>query len=108
LERVGCHTVVFSAVSHPCTLRHVDVLEEILKISSSIRLPETILADGFIDLDQGGNRISLSVALRWSSGMYQESIISFCNNIHTNDGESHEDGVKACLTRTVNQMSKKV
>jgi DNA gyrase subunit B len=68
----------------------------------------TILADGFTDPDQGGNRISLSVALRWSSDMYQESILSFCNNIRTKDGGSHEDGVKACLTRTVNQMSKKV
>lgn len=68
----------------------------------------TILANGFTDLDQEGNRISLSVALRWSSDMYQESILSFCNNIRTKDGGSHEDGVKACLTRTVNQMSKKV
>jgi DNA gyrase subunit B len=68
----------------------------------------TILADGFTNPDEGGNKISLSVALRWSSDMYTESILSFCNNIRTKDGGSHEDGVKACLTRTVNQMSKKV
>jgi len=68
----------------------------------------TILASGSTDPDEDGNKISLSVALRWSSDMYTESILSFCNNIRTRDGGSHVDGVKACLTRTVNQMSKKV
>ncbi|OEU15682.1 DNA gyrase subunit B [Fragilariopsis cylindrus CCMP1102] len=55
-----------------------------------------------------GNKISISVALRWSSDMYTESILSFCNNIRTKDGGSHVDGIKASITRTVNQMSKKV
>ena len=68
----------------------------------------TILASGSTEPDEGGNRIAVSVALRWSSDMYTESILSFCNNIRTRDGGSHVDGVKACLTRTVNQMSKKV
>lgn len=68
----------------------------------------TILASGSTDPDENGNKISISVALRWSSDMYTESILSFCNNIRTRDGGSHVDGVKACLTRTVNQMSKKV
>mmetsp|Transcript_11992 Transcript_11992/g.28443 ORF Transcript_11992/g.28443 Transcript_11992/m.28443 type:complete len:834 (+) Transcript_11992:166-2667(+) len=58
--------------------------------------------------DEDGNRISLSVALKWSSDMYTDSILSFCNNIRTKDGGSHVDGVKACLTRTINQMCKKV
>jgi len=68
----------------------------------------TILTSGSTDPDKDGNKISLSVALRWSSDMYTESILSFCNNIRTRDGGSHVDGVKACITRTVNQMSKKV
>ncbi|KAG7365918.1 DNA gyrase subunit B [Nitzschia inconspicua] len=68
----------------------------------------TILSSGSSDADAQGNRISVSVALRWSSDMYTESILSFCNNIRTRDGGSHVDGLKACLTRTVNQMSKKL
>lgn len=67
----------------------------------------TILCSGETDFDKFGNKISVSVALRWSSDMYTESILSFCNNIRTKDGGSHCDGVKSCLTRTVNQMSKK-
>jgi DNA gyrase subunit B len=68
----------------------------------------TILSSGSSDADDAGNAISVSVALRWSSDMYTESILSFCNNIRTRDGGSHVDGLKACLTRTVNQMSKKL
>ena len=69
---------------------------------------QTILASGSTDPDKDGNRISVTVAMRWSSDMYTESILSFCNNIRTRDGGSHTDGIKACLTKTVNRMSKKV
>lgn len=51
--------------------------------------------------------VSVAVALRWSSDMYTESILSFCNNIRTRDGGSHEEGLKACLTRTVNQCARR-
>ena len=68
----------------------------------------TILCSGSNASDKDGNKISISVALRWSSDMYTESILSFCNNIRTKDGGSHVDGIKASITRTVNQMSKKV
>jgi len=66
----------------------------------------TILCTGASEDEQ--NPVSVSVALRWSSDMYTESILSFCNNIRTRDGGSHVDGLKASLTRTVNQMSKKL
>lgn len=68
----------------------------------------TILCSGSADVDDGSSSISVSVALRWSSDMYTESILSFCNNIRTRDGGSHVDGLKACLTRTVNQITKKL
>ena len=51
--------------------------------------------------------IAVSVALRWSSDMYTESILSFCNNIRTRDGGSHTEALKACLTRTMNAMAKR-
>lgn len=50
----------------------------------------------------------MSVALRWSSDVYTESILSFCNNIRTRDGGSHVDALKACLTRTINQAAKRL
>jgi len=63
----------------------------------------TILCSGKAD----GSGVAVSVAMRWSSDMYTESILSFCNNIRTGDGGSHVDGLKACLTRTVNAIAKK-
>lgn len=65
----------------------------------------TILCSGVSSGD--GNPVSVSVALRWSADMYTESILSFCNNIRTKDGGSHVDGLKACLTRCVNQAAKR-
>mmetsp|Transcript_25816 Transcript_25816/g.71101 ORF Transcript_25816/g.71101 Transcript_25816/m.71101 type:complete len:801 (-) Transcript_25816:221-2623(-) len=63
----------------------------------------TILCSG----DVKASGVSVSVAMRWSSDTYTESILSFCNNIRTRDGGSHVDGLKACLTRTVNAVAKK-
>ena len=69
----------------------------------------TILCSGTTETGENGQLpVSVSVALRWSSDMYTESILSFCNNIRTRDGGSHVDGLKASLTRTVNQVAKRM
>lgn len=68
----------------------------------------TVLCKGSSSDDDGANEIAVSIALRWSSDMYTESILSFCNNIRTRDGGSHVEGLKMCLTRTINQLSKKL
>jgi DNA gyrase subunit B len=69
----------------------------------------TILCSGTTEVGESGELpVSISVALRWSSDMYTESILSFCNNIRTRDGGSHVDGLKASLTRTVNQVAKRL
>eukprot|EP00591_Stephanopyxis_turris_P003728 CAMPEP_0195524880 /NCGR_PEP_ID=MMETSP0794_2-20130614/24979_1 /TAXON_ID=515487 /ORGANISM="Stephanopyxis turris, Strain CCMP 815" /LENGTH=827 /DNA_ID=CAMNT_0040655201 /DNA_START=323 /DNA_END=2806 /DNA_ORIENTATION=- len=61
----------------------------------------TILCSGVTPTDNGP--VSISVALRWSSDMYSENILSFVNNIRTRDGGSHVDGLKASITRTINK-----
>ncbi|GMI07043.1 hypothetical protein TrVE_jg296 [Triparma verrucosa] len=62
----------------------------------------SIMCAGSTKPDKGTPPVAVSVALRWSSDMYSESILSFCNNIRTRDGGSHVDGLKNCITRTVN------
>lgn len=54
-----------------------------------------------------GEQITLSVALRWSADQYTESILSFVNNIRTKDGGTHVEGLKSCITRTINTLTKK-
>lgn len=67
----------------------------------------TILITGSIQPDETAPPVAVTVALRWSSDMYTETILSFCNNIRTRDGGSHVEGLKACLTRAVNQAAKR-
>ena len=68
---------------------------------------DTILCSGVAPSTDNKPPVAVSVALRWSSDMYTESILSFCNNIRTRDGGSHVEGLKACLTRAVNQAAKR-
>jgi len=63
--------------------------------------------DGGTILAEGGSKdVKVSVALRWSSDMYNELTLSFVNNIRTKDGGTHVDGVKAGVAKTVNLLKK--
>ena len=47
------------------------------------------------------------VALQYNDS-YNETILSFANNIHTPEGGMHETGLKSALTRVLNQYGQKV
>ncbi|NND04037.1 MAG: DNA topoisomerase (ATP-hydrolyzing) subunit B [Acidimicrobiia bacterium] len=47
----------------------------------------------------------LAVALQWT-GNYNESILSFANNINTHEGGTHEEGFRKALTRAVNDFAR--
>ena len=49
---------------------------------------------------------SVEVALQYTD-RYSENILSFANNIHTNEGGFHEVGFKSALTRTINDYAKR-
>lgn len=46
------------------------------------------------------------IAMQYNDG-YSENIISFCNNIHTTEGGTHETGFKTALTRVINDYARK-
>eukprot|EP00578_Thalassiosira_sp_NH16_P010873 CAMPEP_0181122180 /NCGR_PEP_ID=MMETSP1071-20121207/25164_1 /TAXON_ID=35127 /ORGANISM="Thalassiosira sp., Strain NH16" /LENGTH=906 /DNA_ID=CAMNT_0023207109 /DNA_START=34 /DNA_END=2754 /DNA_ORIENTATION=+ len=52
--------------------------------------------------------IAIDAALRYSANSYTENILSFVNNIRTRDGGSHVEGLKSCLTRTLNQSARRL
>ena len=47
------------------------------------------------------------VALQYNDS-YNETILSFANNVHTPEGGMHETGLKSALTRVLNQYGQKV
>ena len=47
------------------------------------------------------------VALQYND-TYNETILSFANNIHTKDGGTHETGFKNALTRVINEYGRKM
>lgn len=56
--------------------------------------------------DQKTN-INIEVALRWSKDMFMDNLFGFANGIRTGDGGSHLDGLKAALSKIINQVAKK-
>lgn len=57
----------------------------------------------YVEGNQDG--VSLEVAFQYNDG-YNAATYSFVNNITTPEGGTHEDGVKNCLTRIINNYAR--
>ncbi|ERT04549.1 DNA gyrase, B subunit [Lyngbya aestuarii BL J] len=53
------------------------------------------------------NSVQIEVALQWCVDAYSDNILGFANNIRTIDGGTHLEGLKAVLTRTMNNFARK-
>ncbi|KAL0736643.1 hypothetical protein Bca4012_012853 [Brassica carinata] len=53
------------------------------------------------------NGIIMDIALQWYVDGYSDTMLGYANGIRTNDGGTHIDGVKASITRTLNNFAKK-
>lgn len=51
--------------------------------------------------------IQVEVAIQYNIG-YMPNVYSFCNNINTHEGGTHEEGFRAALTRIINNYAKDI
>jgi len=50
--------------------------------------------------------VAVDITLRWNADMYSDSILGFANGVHTRQGGTHIDGLKAALTRVLNAQGR--
>lgn len=67
---------------------------------------ETLLPK-VIYIEEKVNDSEVEVALQYNSG-YSETIYTFANNINTEEGGAHLDGLKASLTKVINDYGQKL
>lgn len=65
--------------------------------------PEVIYSEGTSEESDG--TVYAEVAMQYNDG-YSSGIYSFCNNINTNDGGTHEEGFRLAINRVVNDYAK--
>ena len=55
--------------------------------------------------DHVTDEAEVEVAMQWTSG-YNETVLSFANNINTHEGGTHEEGFRKALTRAINDFAR--
>ena len=66
----------------------------------------TPIHPGVIHITGGDGDSIAEIAMQYNDS-YNELILSFANNIHTQEGGTHEDGFKQALTRVLNDYAKR-
>ncbi len=66
---------------------------------------KTPIHDKIIYCDQVQDGITVEIAMQYNDG-YQANIYSFCNNINTQEGGTHEEGFRLALNRVINRYAK--
>jgi DNA gyrase subunit B len=58
-----------------------------------------------VDISDVSDDAEVEVAMQWT-GSYNESVLTFANNINTHEGGTHEEGFRTALTKAINDFAR--
>ena len=89
------------------TPKHNEFLYEggIKEYVAYINRNKTPIHEEIIYMEDEQEGIQVEVGMQYNDG-YQANIYSFCNNINTIEGGTHEEGFRMALTRVINNYAK--
>ena len=75
--------------------------------NANVLFPEVIYSEGAQKFDDLGQMelIYCEIALQFTSG-YNHNVYSYCNNVSTGNGGTHEEGFNLALTRVLNNYAR--
>ena len=84
------------------TFRYAGGIIDFVKYLNSSREP---IHNQVAYFEHSDGDAEVAVALQWTSG-YNETILSFANNINTHEGGTHEEGFRTALTKAINDFAR--
>ncbi|MBD2257728.1 DNA topoisomerase (ATP-hydrolyzing) subunit B [Pseudanabaena sp. FACHB-2040] len=72
-----------------------------------INVDKQPLHEEIIHISAEKDGVIVEAALQWCLDAYSDNLLGFANNIRTIDGGTHLEGLKAVLTRTLNNFARK-
>ena len=91
-----------------CTITDVEVTSDLSYAKvyvSFLNKNRTAIHEEVIYVEDEIDDIKVEVGMQYNDG-YQPNIYSFCNNINTHEGGTHEEGFRLALTRVINNYAK--
>jgi DNA gyrase subunit B len=84
---------------HADTFKFDNGLTDYVKYLTGTKEP---IHSSVIDIETERDDLGLELAMQWNTS-FQESVHTFANTINTHEGGTHEEGLRAALTYTVNK-----
>ena len=86
------------------TYHYAGGISEYIEYINSDKQP---IHDEIIHIAAERDGVQVEAALQWCVDAYSDNLLGFANNIRTIDGGTHLEGLKAVLTRTLNNFARK-
>ncbi len=77
----------------------------IMEYVKYLNVNKTLIHEDVVYVEGIENGILAEIAMQYNDG-FMASIYSFCNNINTQEGGTHEDGFRMAMTRVINNYAR--